>query len=169
MERTLAASRPAIDAVRVLPLVVIAAGVIALGTAFIAQYWGGLQPCVLCVYQRWPYGIAIVLGLAALATGGAARGWLLALAGLTFAVGGAIAGFHVGVEQGWWEGTSQCGATGKADSIEALRAQIMAAPLVRCTDIAWSFAGISMAGFNLIASAILAIVTLSGARRQLRV
>jgi disulfide bond formation protein DsbB len=44
----------------------------------------------------------------------------------------------------------------------------MAAPLVRCTDIAWSFAGISMAGFNLIASAILAIVTLAGARRLLR-
>jgi disulfide bond formation protein DsbB len=165
MERTL--SLPAEVSHR-LPLLVVAAGVIALGTAFTAQYWGGLQPCVLCVYQRWPYGIAIALGLAALATGGRTRGWLLALAGLTFLAGGGIAVFHVGVEQGWWEGTAQCGATGKADSIEALRAQIMAAPLVRCTDIAWSFAGISMAGFNVIASAILAAVTLAGARRLIR-
>jgi disulfide bond formation protein DsbB len=150
-----------------LPQLVVAAGVIALGTAFTAQYWGGLQPCVLCVYQRWPYGIAIALGLAALAVGGRPRGWLLALAGLTFLAGGGIAVFHVGVEQGWWQGTTQCGATFTAGSIEALRAQIMAAPLVRCTDIAWSFAGISMAGFNAIASAILAVVTLAGARRRI--
>jgi disulfide bond formation protein DsbB len=134
MERTL--SLPAEVSHR-LPLLVVAAGVIALGRA-------------------------------ALATGGRTRGWLLALAGLTFLAGGGIAVFHVGVEQGWWEGTAQCGATGKADSIEALRAQIMAAPLVRCTDIAWSFAGISMAGFNVIASAILAAVTLAGARRLIR-
>jgi disulfide bond formation protein DsbB len=162
MERTL--SLPSEVSHR-LPLLVVAAGVIALGTAFAAQYWGGLQPCVLCIYQRWPYGIAIVLGLAALAAGGRARGWLLALAGLTFLAGGGIAVFHVGVEQGWWEGTTECGATFTAGSIEALRAQIMAAPVVRCGDVAWSFAGISMAGFNVIVSAILAVVTLAGARR----
>jgi disulfide bond formation protein DsbB len=165
MERTL--SLPP-DAPRHLPLLVIAAGVIALGTAFAAQYWGGLQPCVLCVYQRWPYGIAIALGLVALLVNGPLRGWLLGLAGLVFLAGGGIALFHVGVEQGWWEGTSQCGSTLKAGSIEALRAQIMAAPVVRCTDIAWSLGGISMAGFNAIISAILAIVTLIGARRLIR-
>jgi len=162
MERTLSLPSEAADR---LPLLVVAASVIALGTAFTAQYWGGLQPCVLCVYQRWPYGIAIALGLAALAASGRARGGLLALAGLSFLAGGGIAIFHVGVEQGWWQGTAQCGSSFSANSIEALRAQIMAAPLVRCTDIAWSFAGISMAGFNVIASAILAVVTLAGARR----
>jgi disulfide bond formation protein DsbB len=165
MERTL--SLPP-ETSRRLPLLVIAAGVIALGTAFAAQYWGGLQPCVLCVYQRWPYGIAIAVGLVALVVDGRPRGWLLGLAGLIFLTGGGIALFHVGVEQGWWEGTSQCGSTLKAGSIEALRAQIMAAPVVRCTDIAWSFAGISMAGFNAIISTILAIVTLAGARRLTR-
>src|SRR5581483_12332517 len=101
MEQSLplgSARRAATDTARRLPWLVVAAGVIALGTAFTAQYWGGLQPCVLCVYQRWPYGIAIALGLLALAAGGAARGWLLALAGLTFLAGGGIAVFHVGVE-----------------------------------------------------------------------
>jgi len=151
-----------------LPLFVLAAGVIALGTAFGAQYWGGLQPCVLCVYQRWPYGVAIALGLVALALPARLKGWIVGLAGLAFAIGGGIAVFHVGVEHGWWQGTSQCGANFTANSIEALRAQIMAAPVVRCTDVAWSFDGISMAGFNVIASAILAVVTLAGARRLIR-
>jgi len=151
-----------------LPLFVLAASVIALGTALLAQYWGGLHPCVLCLYQRWPYGIAIALALIALMLGGSARGWIVGLAGLAFLVGGGIAVFHVGVEQGWWQGTAQCGSSGTADSIEALRAQILAAPVVRCTDIAWSFAGISMAGFNVIASLILAAITLAGARRLVR-
>jgi disulfide bond formation protein DsbB len=151
-----------------LPLFVTLASAIALATAFTAQYWGGLAPCVLCLYQRWPYAIAIALGLIALPLGGRARGWVLALAGLAFLVGGGIAVFHVGVEQGWWRGTAACGATGRADTIEALRAQLMAAPVVRCTDVAWSFAGISMAGFNAIASAVLAAVTLAGARRLIR-
>jgi len=167
MDRTLDLPHGA-DRARALPLLIVAAGVIALGTALASQYWGGLRPCVLCIYQRWPYGIAIALGLAALALRGPARGWLVAAAGLVFLAGGGIALFHVGVEQGWWQGTTQCGALARADSIEALRAQIMAAPLVRCTDVAWSFAGISMAGFNVIASAILAVVTLTGARRLVR-
>src|SRR5258706_7849234 len=151
-----------------LPLLVLAASAVALATAFAAQYWGGLQPCVLCLYQRWPYAVAIALALVALALGGAARGWTVGLAGVAFTVGAGIAMFHVGVEQGWWQGTSECGATFRADSIEALRAQLMAAPVVRCTDVAWSFAGVSMAGFNVAASAILAAVTLAGARRQIR-
>src|SRR5579885_817057 len=144
-----------------LPLLVLVASAGALATAFAAQYWGGLAPCVLCLYQRWPYAIAIVLGLLALWLGGRARGWVVALAGLVFLVGGGIAVFHVGVEHGWWQGTTECGASGPpAQSIEALRAKLMAAPVVRCTDVAWSFAGVSMAGFNAIASAILAVVTL---------
>jgi disulfide bond formation protein DsbB len=151
-----------------LPLFVLAASAGALATAFTAQYWGGLHPCVLCLYQRWPYGVAIVLAAIALLVGGRPRGWAVGLAGIAFLVGGGIAAFHVGVEQGWWQGTAQCGATGTANSIDALRAQIMAAPVVRCTDIAWQLGGISMAGFNLLASIVLAAITLLGARRLIR-
>src|SRR5258708_21125576 len=111
-----------------LPLLVLAASSVALATAFAAQYWGGLQPCVLCLYQRWPYAVAIALALVALALGGAARGWTVGLAGVAFTVGAGIAMFHVGVEQGWWQGTSECGASFRVDSIESLPAQLMAAP-----------------------------------------
>lgn len=151
-----------------LPVFALAASLVALATAFAAQYLGGLQPCVLCVYQRWPYAIVIALALIALALGEQPRGWVVGLAGLVFLAGAAIAVFHVGVEHGWWEGTSECVGDLKADSIEALRARIRAAPIVRCTDVAWSFAGISMAGFNALASAVLAVVTLAGARRLIR-
>jgi disulfide bond formation protein DsbB len=150
-----------------LPAFVLVASIIALGTALLSQFWGGLRPCILCIYQRWPYGIAIGLALVALIfLRGRAAGWVTGLAGLAFLVGAGIAGFHVGVEQGWWEGTAQCGATlPTPDNIDALRAQLMAAPVVRCGDVAWSLGGISMAGFNLLASLLLAAITLAGARR----
>src|SRR5690606_26210528 len=109
-----------------------------------------------CVYQRWPYVATIALGLAGFALARrhpAAARIALGLAGLTFLVGGGIAGFHVGVEQGWWQGTSGCGAPasgtgGGAMTLEQLRAQVLAAPVVRCDEVPWSLLGISMAGYN---------------------
>lgn len=156
-------------AARHLPFVILIASVGALGTAFTAQYWGGLQPCVLCLYQRWPYAITILLGLIGIwVAAPTARAAIIALAGLAFLAGAGIAAFHVGVEQGWWQGTTQCGTSGTPATLEELRAQILAAPVVRCTDIAWSLFGISMAGFNVIASLILAAVSLTGAARLAR-
>ena len=58
----------------------------------------------------------------------------------------------MGVEQGWWEGTSGCGSISTTDDLAALRAQIMNAPIVRCDEVAWSLFGISMAGYNVLYS-----------------
>lgn len=131
-----------------------------LGAALLSQFVGGLQPCVLCLYQRWPYVATIALGLAGFALArrhpDAAR-IMLALAGLVFLVGAGIAGFHVGVEQGWWQGTAGCGApAGGAMTLEQLRAQVLAAPVVRCDEVPWSLLGISMAGYNFLVSLALA-------------
>jgi len=132
---------------------VLASAAGALGIAFLFQYAGALAPCVLCVYQRYPYGAAIVLAAVALHfADGRARGTFLALAALAFLADAGIAAFHVGVEQHWWEGTAACtGAAGPAPagSLEALRQQIMAAPVARCDRIPWSLLGISIAGYNL--------------------
>ena len=85
--------------------VILAASTATLGTAFLFQYAGGFAPCVLCVYERYPYGVAMALALLAFALGdGRARGAVLALAALAFAVGAGIGCFHVGVEQHWWRG-----------------------------------------------------------------
>ncbi len=138
---------------RLAAALVVALAVFALGTAFAFQYLGGLAPCVLCLWQRYPYGIAIALGaLAFLLAGrpGAARA-LVALAGVVFLADAAIAGFHVGVEQKWWAGTAECGgnlATGV--SAEDLKSQLLAAPIVRCDEVPWSLFRISMAGYNFL-------------------
>jgi disulfide bond formation protein DsbB len=71
--------------------------------------------------------------------------------------------FHAGVEQGWWEGPTQCAATASAEG--DLLGNILAAPLVRCDQIPWSLFGLSMAGWNALWSATAAIVALLWWRR----
>ncbi len=154
------------------PALVLGASVAVLGSAFAFQYLGDLQPCVLCVYQRYPYGIAIALGLIAIghAMVGRRRAepYLLLACALVFLAGAGIAGFHVGVEQKWWQGSAACGALGPApDSLEALKAQVLAAPIVRCDEVAWSLFGISMAGYNFLISLALAGFALATGRDQL--
>src|SRR3982074_1267632 len=88
-------------------LMVLAASAAVLGTALLSQYWGGLQPCELCLLQRWPWDAAIVISLvAALARGRPAPPRVaLVLAG-TFTVSVAFAFYHLGVEQHWFAGPS---------------------------------------------------------------
>lgn len=75
---------------------------LALGLAYFAQYGLHLVPCELCLWERWPYRITILLGLLALLLGGRPARALLFLAGLAMLADVAIAGLHVGVEFGWW-------------------------------------------------------------------
>ena len=127
------------------------------------QHLGGLAPCKLCLWQRWPHAAAIIIGGVILVTDRIALAWLGALAALTTA---GIGLFHVGVEQGWWEGPTSCTSTGISGlSADELLNQILAAPLVRCDDIAWQLAGISMAGWNAILSLMLAGLWVAAARR----
>lgn len=149
---------------------VIAVGVFALAAAFAFQHLGGLAPCVLCIWQRYPYGVAIALGAIALLLGrrpGAVRA-LIAVAGIVFLADAAIAAFHVGVEQRWWEGTAECGGTlGTGLTAEELTEQLLAAPVVRCDKVPWSLFGISMAGYNFLIAAAAGIAALTwGARSR---
>ncbi len=164
-------STAALDSPRLAPALVLAAAVFALGTAFSAQYGAGLQPCILCLYQRYPYGVAIVLGLAGLALAGrpAALRLVLALAGLAFLASAAVAAFHVGVEQHWWQGTDACvGAIAPGLTVEELTAQLLAAPIVRCDEVPWSLLGVSIAGFNLIYASLAGVAALWAAARVRR-
>ena len=146
---------------RFAPAVVALASAMMLGGALLFQYVGGLAPCVLCIYQRFPYAIAIALSLTALALAGRKEGvWLSRMfvyaCGVLFLAGMAVAAFHVGVEQHWWEGTAECGITQAPRTLEELRAMLEAQPVVRCDEVAWSLFGISMAGYNVMVSALLA-------------
>ena len=95
------------------PGAILIASALILGTALGSQYLGGLAPCELCIVQRWPYAAAIGLSLVALTVvrRPAARSAVVALCGLAFAVGGAVAFYHLGVEEGWFAGPAGCSAS----------------------------------------------------------
>lgn len=120
-----------------------------LGGAMGSQYLGGLHPCEMCYWQRWPHAAAILL--AALAFTGPASSdrsrMLTLLAAAAIFISGAIGFYHAGVELGVFEGVTTCTAGG-AMSLD----QIMNVPLVRCDQVQWAFLGISMAGWNAILS-----------------
>ena len=149
-------------------LVALAAGGSAalLAGAFAFQYLGGLAPCKLCLWARWPHGAAILIGVLALALPGPLLPTLGALAALATA---GVGLYHTGVEQRWWEGPTTC-TSGSIEGMDpaALLDQILAAPLVRCDEIAWSMWGISMASWNAILSVALALVWVAAVQKSLR-
>jgi disulfide bond formation protein DsbB len=131
--------------------------------AFAFQHLGGMPPCKLCLWQRWPHAAAVLIGMIILLTGEIRLAWLGAIASLSTA---GIGLYHVGVEKSWWEGPTSCTSSGVSNiSAEDLLSQILSAPLVRCDDIAWQMAGISMAGWNALLSLGLAAIWVMAARR----
>lgn len=146
-------------------VVLLSAGMLLAALGF--QYLGGLAPCPLCHLQRYPYIATLALGLLALVARGRLRAGLVLLAAVGFGVTAAIGGYHAGVEYGWWAGPDTCTGTVGLDatSIEDLRAALESAPVVRCDEVPWSLAGLSMAGYNaLIAGAATVVFLAAGAR-----
>jgi disulfide bond formation protein DsbB len=122
---------------------------IALGGALTSQYGFGLAPCEMCHWQRWPHYAALVPALAALLLplSPATRRLLVGVAALLIAVSGLIGAYHAGVEYHWWQGFTTCTAP-----VGASLDSIWNAPLTRCDVPAFVLFGISMAGYNAIAS-----------------
>lgn len=123
------------------------------------QYFGGLQPCPLCLDQRnWHWG---VVGLSAAALivlrfqPSLAR-WAAALIGLVLLGSFAQAAYHVAVEQHWV--ISQC-AAGRInfDNLDFNSLGDARVEPPKCDEIAWSLFGVSMAGYNAIISALAAL------------
>ena len=125
-----------------------------LGGALGSQYLGGLHPCEMCYWQRWPHAAAILLAALSFTqpvTTGRSRTFTL-LAALAIAVSGAIGVYHAGVEAKIFEGFTACTAMARGLSTAELFKQISKAPLVRCDEVQFRFLGISMAGWNAILS-----------------
>ena len=125
-----------------------------LAGAWGSQLIGGLSPCEMCHWQRWPHYGAAAAAVLASGVGGRARIALIVFAALLLATSGVIGVMHAGVEYGWWPGFTACsspvpltGATA-AERLEAL----FNAPVVRCDTPQWTLAGISLAGYNAIFS-----------------
>ena len=133
--------------------------------AFAFQYVGGLAPCVLCWYQRYPHMASVVIGALALAIPGRALPILGALAALTSA---AIGVFHVGVEQKWWEGLATCTVNTMEglSGADLLNTNITVGAPAACDKIAWSMLGLSMPAWNAILSLVLVGFWIAAARRR---
>lgn len=154
-----------LDRQRLVPLAILGASVGALAIAYAAQFIYGLEPCVLCLYQRVPYAVTGLMATAALLS--PVRGLRVSavlLSGLAFAMGAAIAVHHVGVEQHWWASAAACGGRlADAQTPAQLLADLARAPVKPCDAVDWSLFGVSMAGYNVVASSVLTLFAFAGA------
>ena len=142
-----------------------------LGGAIGSQYLGGLIPCEMCIWQRWPHAAAIgvaALAFTAPADSGRSR-TLTLLAALAIAASGAIGVYHAGVEARVFEGFTTCTSNASGATTAELLKQITHAPLIRCDQVQFRFLGISMAGWNAVLSlggaALIAVLSLKSSRR----
>ncbi|GGF38245.1 disulfide bond formation protein DsbB [Aliidongia dinghuensis] len=152
-----------------LSVIVLATSIAVLAGAWFFQLVVGLVPCELCLAERWPWYIALVLSGVFL---GLRRPevdrYAPALLGLLFLCATGLAAYHVGVEQHWIAGPDACTVSGNhhAKTIEELTAEIMAAPVVRCDEIQWSLAGISLAGWDAILCVCMVVAAWNARRRR---
>lgn len=116
-----------------------------------SQFWGGLYPCEMCHWQRWPHYAAMALAALVFALRASPISRILVLlAALAILTSGAIGAFHAGVEYGWWEGLTRCSTMPSTEG--DLLTNIMKAPMIRCDEAPWTLAGISLAGYNALIS-----------------
>ncbi len=138
---------------------------VIVGSALVSQYGFGMHPCKLCITQRWPYAIAIVLSAVLFFVHQKERVAMLLLGLLfgTFAFEAGLALFHMGVEYKWWEYASDCTATAIKPhaTITDMLAALRKAPTVRCDERVPFLFGMTMAFYNMIVSAILAGLALT--------
>lgn len=142
------------------------AGSAALLLAALGFQAAGYAPCELCILQRWPHVAAVGIALLIWLTGRVRALAVLGMAATGIAMGLAI--YHSGVEIGWWPGPTHCsGGVGNiaAMSTQDLMARLQEAPVTRCDEVTWRFIGLSMASWNAICSAILAVIWGMAARR----
>lgn len=132
--------------------------------ALIIQFVGGEAPCELCIWQRYPHILVVALG-------GLAWFWrpraMVALAGLTLGAGAVLAGYHVGIEQGLWALPASCVSEQQATSVEELRAMLQSSPPA-CDQVSVTVLGLSLAAWNGLFSAALALVAAAAVLRPRR-
>ena len=137
--------------------------VAAIGGAWFSELGLGYVPCMLCLWQRIPYYVAAVpaaLALVLLVRGAPPR-WLAGLAfvlALVFLVSAGLGLFHAGVEWKWWEGPAGCGGRLELDapSFQDFQKSLSKARVVLCNEAPMRVLGLSFAGWNAVASVLVA-------------
>jgi disulfide bond formation protein DsbB len=149
------------------PLVGALCALLVLGVAHGFESFGGLAPCHLCLQQREVYWVAVAVGLMGWAAGRFVKGkQVIAIASallcLIFLYEAGLAAYHAGVEWKLWQGPQTCSgaSTGRAN-IAAIQGLLGGAAISgpRCDVAAWRFAGLSMAGWNVLVALVLAVLS----------
>ncbi len=147
----------------------------ALGIALASQYWGGLEPCILCFYQRWPYGIVFSRGLIGFVSSFKCTKGIITMMvgiGVAYIINTGLAIYHTGVEQKWWPSHLEgCAVPKMEGSMEDVLVTIQSrTKAVRCDEIAWSdpILGLSIANYNIVFCLALAVIAFMSARLILK-
>lgn len=176
---TLATAHPSHAPAAGNPAMTAAAGIALIAAVTLAGAWFfqlvlGIVPCPLCLEQRYAYYLAVPLGavVAFAAARGAPRPVLLvglAILGLAALANAGLGAYHAGVEWGFWPGPTDCTGPlvdfGKAGS---LLDQLDKVKVVRCDEVQWRFLGISLAGYNVLISLLMAAIAGWGVARAAR-
>lgn len=158
------------DGTRLLLAALMLIGAGALAVALIGEHVFRIEPCVLCLYQRLPYVIVALVAAAGLALplSPKMRGRAIVLCALVLAAGAALAFYSVGVEEQWWAGVAGCEGTiptiATGQTLQDLLRQ-SAGGLRACDENVWRLFGISLAGYNVVIQAAVALASLVGLRR----
>jgi disulfide bond formation protein DsbB len=143
------------------------AAIAAIGAATIAGAWFfqlvlDIRPCPLCLEQRYAYYLAIPLAVlvAIAARRGAARPLIasgLVILALALLANAALGGYHAGVEWGFWPGPTECsGPISDLGSAGSLLDRLQTEKVIRCDEVQWRFLGLSLAGYNVLISLLMA-------------
>jgi disulfide bond formation protein DsbB len=169
--RTQAEAKP--NAAALAAATIAAIGAATLAGAWFFQYVLDIKPCPMCLEQRYAYYLVIVLGIVlALAAPRLPRA--LAIAGLAIlalaAFGNSIFGaFHAGVEWGFWAGPAACtGPVMDLGSAGNLLQRLDTVKVIRCDEVQWRFLGLSLAGYNVLISVLMAAISACGIVRSAR-
>ena len=156
---------------RFIPLLMAMIAGASLAMALTAQYAFGLEPCILCLIQRYPYGIVIALGIIGFITSfkfPKGVSIMMVLIGLTFLANSVIAFYHTGVELQWWKSFLEgCAVPDMVGDMDQILADIQSrTEAVRCDEIPWAdpILNLSMANYNVIFCLGLAVVAFASAR-----
>ena len=124
---------------------------IAISSALIAEYIYGLQPCELCLKQRHPYYLIILVALIIFFIPNLYKLLMYVLVQLATIYGIFYSIWHVGVEKKLFQGPTGC-STGlsKSSNTADLKEQIFSNSVISCDEVIWSFFGISAASLNTI-------------------
>nr|WP_315838657.1 disulfide bond formation protein B [Bradyrhizobium prioritasuperba] len=174
-----ASVKPAVSGLESRSAVLAATAIAVIGLATIAGAWFfqlvlDIRPCPLCLEQRYAYYLAIPLAVlvAFVAKQGAARPLLIGgfvILALALLANAGLGGYHAGVEWGFWPGPTECtGSAVDLGSAGSLLEQLDKVKVIRCDEVQWRFLGISLAGYNVLISLLMAAFALWGLRASLR-